>query len=204
DKETVQTLLDLITPRTPPELAAGLLGAVQGSTAPGAGRLILERLPGLTPSARAVGLGVLLSRPEWTRALLDGVGQGKVRLAELSPDQKQALAEHPDRALRRRARELLARGGVLPNPDRQKVLEELLPITREKGDPAAGKVVFKNQCAKCHVHGGEGTRIGPDLTGMAVHPKEHLLTDLIDPSRSVEANFRVYTVTTRKGLVLTR
>src|SRR5262249_25825353 len=82
------------------------------------------------------------------------------------------------------------------------VLEELLPITKEKGDPAAGKVVFKNQCAKCHVHGGEGTRIGPDLTGMAVHPKEHLLTDLIDPSRSVEANFRVYTVTTRKGLVL--
>jgi putative heme-binding domain-containing protein len=202
DKETVQTLLDLITPRTRPEFAAGLLGALQGSTAPGAGRLILERLPGLTPSTRAASLGVLLSRPEWTRALLDSADQGKVRLTELSLDQKQALAEHPDRALRRRARELLARGGVLPNPDRQKVLEELLPITKEKGDPAAGKVVFKNQCAKCHVHGGEGTRIGPDLTGMAVHPKEHLLTDIIDPSRSVEANFRVYTVTTRKGLVL--
>jgi putative heme-binding domain-containing protein len=38
---------------------------------------------------------------------------------------------------------------------------------------------------------------------MAVHPKEHLLTDILDPSRSVEANFRVYTVTTKKGQVLT-
>ena len=89
----------------------------------------------------------------------------------------------------------------MPNPDRQKVLEELLPITKLHGDAAAGKVVFKNTCAKCHVHGGEGNRIGPDLTGMAVHPKDHLLVDIIDPSRSVEANFRSYTVTTQQGQI---
>src|SRR5205807_7536929 len=46
-------------------------------------------------------------------------------------------------------------------------------------------------------------RIGPDLTGMAVHTKEHLLTDILDPSRSVEGNFRVYTVSTTTGLLLT-
>src|SRR5262249_54665380 len=57
--------------------------------------------------------------------------------------------------------------------------------------------------SKCHVHGSEGTRIGPDLTGMAVHPKEHLLTDIIDPSRSVENNFRAYTVMTTAGRILT-
>jgi hypothetical protein len=82
------------------------------------------------------------------------------------------------------------------------VLEELLPIVKLKGDPAVGKVVFKNVCSKCHVHGGEGTAIGPDLTGVAVHTKEHLLTDIIDPSRSVEGNFRLYTVTTTDGKVL--
>src|SRR5439155_786015 len=51
-------------------------------------------------------------------------------------------------------------------------------------------------------HSGQGTTIGPDLTGMAVHPKQPLLTDIFDPSRSVEANFRSYTVTTKKSLVL--
>src|SRR5262249_39480133 len=56
--------------------------------------------------------------------------------------------------------------------------------------------------SKCHVHGTEGARIGPDLTGMAVHTKDHLLIDILDPSRSVEGNFRVYTVITTKGLVL--
>src|SRR5262249_45187254 len=52
------------------------------------------------------------------------------------------------------------------------------------------------------VHSGEGTRIGPDLTGMAVHTKEHLLTDILDPSRSVEANYRAYQVTLKSGRVL--
>jgi len=90
----------------------------------------------------------------------------------------------------------------LPNPDRQKVLDRLMPLTKKSGDATAGKLVFKAQCAKCHTHSGEGTPIGPDLTGMAVHSKEHLLTDILDPSRSVEGNFRVWTVTTKRGRVI--
>jgi putative membrane-bound dehydrogenase-like protein len=203
DVATVEALLEQVTPRTAPEAAIGFLRALQASEAPEAGRLILERLPLLTPATRSACFAVLLSRPEWTRALLDGADKGKVTLADLSLDQKQALTDHPDRAIRRRAQDLLKRGGALPDPDRQKVLEEFLAITKEMGDAAAGKVVFKNQCAKCHVHSGEGTRIGPDLTGMAVHPKEHLLTDILDPSRSVEANFRAYTLTTKSGRVFT-
>jgi putative membrane-bound dehydrogenase-like protein len=203
DKETAKTFLDLVTPRTPPELAVGILRSLEVSENPDTGTLIVERLPALAPSARAAGLSVLLSRPGWTRTLLEQAGRGTVQLADLSLEQKQALAEHPDGGVRRRALELLRRGGALPNADRQKVLEELLPVTQVQGDAAAGKLVYKNQCAKCHVHSGEGERIGPDLTGMAVHPKEELLTHLIDPSRSVEGNFRVYTVTTAKGQVLT-
>jgi putative membrane-bound dehydrogenase-like protein len=203
DKETVANLLDLLTPRTPPDLAIGLLGALQASEVPDSGRLIVDRLTELTPAARAAAFGLLLARPEWTRALLDTAAQGKVSLAELPLDQKQSLVEHPNPGIRRRARDLLSRGGALPNPDRQKVLDDLLPITKVKGDAGAGKVVFQKTCSKCHVHGGEGTRIGPDLTGMAVHPKEHLLTDIIDPSRSVENNFRAYTVMTAAGRLVT-
>ena len=98
------------------------------------------------------------------------------QLADLSLDQKQALADASRPADRQpRAASCSKRGGGLPNPDRQKVLDELLPLTKQSGDAAAGKVVFKNQCAKCHMHSGEGTKIGPDLTGMAVHPKHELL-----------------------------
>ncbi len=63
-------------------------------------------------------------------------------------------------------------------------------MTEVTGSAVAGKEVFKQQCAKCHMHSGEGNRIGPDLTGMAVHPKEELLVHILDPSRSVEGNYR--------------
>ncbi|MCP4094685.1 MAG: c-type cytochrome, partial [Planctomycetaceae bacterium] len=58
------------------------------------------------------------------------------------------------------------------------------------------------QCANCHKHNGTGAEIGPDLTGMAVHPKQELLTHIIDPSRDVEGNYRRYTVTTLDGLLI--
>jgi putative membrane-bound dehydrogenase-like protein len=202
DAATAAKVLDLLTPRTAPELARGLLDAVGHSEAPATGAAIVERLPALTPAVRPAALRILLARADWTEALLGALEKGTVQLVELSLDQKQALAAHPSKAVAERARALLARGGGLPSPDREKVVQELLPLTKKKGDAAAGKVVFKNQCAKCHMHSGEGAKIGPDLTGVAVHPKEHLLVDILDPSRSVEGNYRQYTVTTRSGRVL--
>jgi putative membrane-bound dehydrogenase-like protein len=203
DAEAPADLLKLISPRTSPELAKGLLEAVAKSESREAGATIVASLGSLTPASRPVAIRVLLSRADGTKALLDAVESGKLRLAELSLDQKQALAAHPDRSVAGRAKKLLAQGGGLPNPDRQKVLDELLPLTKRSGDAVAGKEVFKKQCAKCHTHSGEGSKVGPDLTGMAVHPKLELLTNVIDPSRSVEGNFRVYTVAMTDGRVLT-
>jgi uncharacterized protein len=52
------------------------------------------------------------------------------------------------------------------------------------------------------VFNGEGGKVGPDLTGMAAHPKEELLIHILDPSRSVEGNFVQYSVATADGRVL--
>jgi putative membrane-bound dehydrogenase-like protein len=202
DAEPARSLLDLITPQTGPELAGGLIEAVARSEAAAVGELLVERLPSLTPAVRPAALRALLGRGEWTRSLLAGLESGDVQAGELSLDQKQALSSHPDPTIAAAARKLLASAGGLPSPDRQEVLEELLPLAEKTGDPARGKEVFLKQCAKCHVHGSEGSRIGPDLTGMAVHPKVELLTQIIDPSRSVEGNYRAYTVVTQDGRVL--
>jgi putative membrane-bound dehydrogenase-like protein len=202
DASAALQLLELLTPRTSPELARGILEAVGRSEAAEVGPAVTERLPALTPAVRPAAVAVLLGRARWSAALLDALEKGALPLTELSLDQKQALTAHPNKALAARAQKLLARGGGMPNKDREKVVQELLPLTKRTGDAAAGRVVFKNQCAKCHVHGGEGNKIGPDLTGMAVHTKEQLLVDILDPSRSVEGNYRQYTVTTRSGRVL--
>jgi putative membrane-bound dehydrogenase-like protein len=203
DAQTVRKVLELVTPRTSPELARGLLETLSRSEAAEVGPTLAKALPALTPAVRPAAVRVLLGRAAWTEALLDALDKGQVPLTELSLDQKAGLTSHPNRAVAERARKLLARGGGLPNPDRQKVIDELMPLTKRTGDPAAGKVVFRNHCAKCHTHSGEGAKVGPDLTGMAVHPRDHLLVEIMDPSRSVEGNYRQYVVTTRDGRVLT-
>ena len=202
DSEVASAIIGQINPRTSPELAKGLLTALQASEAPDVGQLIVAQLPGLTPDVRGSALSLLLSKAGWTKIYLDSVEKGKLQLAELSLDQKQALTTHPNEELRKRAVVLLQKGGALPNADREAVIKGLLAITKEKGDAAAGKLVFTNVCAKCHTHTGIGTSIGPDLTGMAVHTKEHLLTEILDPSRSVEGNYRIYTVVTNQGVLL--
>ncbi len=201
DAHAAGELLGLITPRTSPPLAVGLIGAVARSEATGTGPLLAARADAFTPGVRPAALRALLGRGEWTAALLDAAETGQVRLAELTLDQKQALLTHRDRALAGRAKILLAEGG-LPDPDRQKVIEELAPNVLNGGDAARGKLVFTAQCSKCHAHSGEGGKIGPDLTGMAAHPREELLVHILDPSRSVEGNFVQYMASTNDGRVI--
>jgi putative membrane-bound dehydrogenase-like protein len=201
--DAVDRLLDEITPRTPPSLAAAWLQALELSAAEETASRIMDRLDSLPPDAKANAFNVLLGRPEWTRTLLRAAAARPDLIADLSLDRKQALLAHPNRRIREQAGRIMQAGGALPDADRQKVLEELLPIAQAHGDAVAGKAVFTKYCATCHTHSGEGKRIGPDLTGMAVHPKAELLGNIIDPSKSVEGNFRVYTVETEEGQVLT-
>jgi hypothetical protein len=203
DAELAAELLDLAGAKATPDLARGILDAVARSDAPATGEAIVERLGSMTPALRAAALRALLARAQWTRGLLQAIEAGDVQIAELSLDQKQALAEHPDRGIAEEAKKLLARESGLPSPDREQVLAELLPLAERRGDAARGKAVFQKQCSKCHVHSGEGQSIGPDLSGMAVHPKTELLTQIIDPNRSVEGNFRVYTAVTKEGRIIT-
>ena len=199
DAAAASDVLAIITPRSSPDLGRGFVEAIGRSESPEVGANVIAGLGSLTPSMRPSAIRVLLSRADWSEALLDAIDKGVLQAGELSLDQKQSLTAHPSKKLADRAKRILARGGGLPNPDRQKVLDELMPLTQQMADAVAGKDVFKKQCAKCHTHSGEGTKIGPDLTGMAVHPKKELLTHIIDPSRSVEGNYRVYTVALADG-----
>jgi putative heme-binding domain-containing protein len=156
----------------------------------------------MTPKTQQKALDILLERPEWSKSLLVALEKNVIRIADLRADQGQILASHPDRRIAFRARKLLAKGGTLPSPDRQKVLDGLLHLTEKNGDPAKGLEVFKKNCALCHRHGDVGADIGPNLTGFAVHPRAKILTEVIDPNRSVEGNFRQYTVVTSNGRVV--
>jgi putative heme-binding domain-containing protein len=41
--------------------------------------------------------------------------------------------------------------------------------------------------------------VGPELTGIAARDRTEILIDILDPNRSVEANYRLWNVATRDG-----
>lgn len=200
--EVLVDVLDAINLQTTPDLAVGIIEAAGLSTADSLGTELVQRSAQMTPQAKAATMRVLLSRPATTTALLKAFEAGTADIGDLTLDQKQALRAHPDKEIRKSAEALMAKGGGLPDADRDKVLKSLLPLCEETGDLVVGKAMFVKHCSKCHMHGAEGKTIGPNLTGMAVHPKHELLTHIIDPSRSVEGNFRIYTVAKTDGLVI--
>ncbi|ADV62957.1 membrane-bound dehydrogenase domain protein [Isosphaera pallida ATCC 43644] len=204
DDATLRQIVETLGARTPPDLLRDTFRALASAEAPGLGVAVIERLPALPPSARQAAFQTLIARASSSAALLDALEAGNLAPSDLALDQRVALTNHPDPTLARRARSLLERAGGLPSADRQHVIEEWLDLTRQVGDANHGKAVFAQHCLKCHRHsalpGGEG--IGPDLTGMAAHPKSELLVHILDPSRDVEGNFKVYTVVTDDGLVL--
>ena len=203
DSAIVEILMQRVGGRASPEISAGLIGALGKSTAAYAPAAVLDRLGSFTPPVREAAVRTVLANRDWAAALVERLEKKLVSLGDIPIAERAKLMAHPDRQIQGRAKRVIAAGGGLPNADRQKVIDEVLPVVLAGGDAARGKAIFKEQCGKCHMHSGEGGKVGPELTGMAVHPAKELLIHILDPNRSVEGNYRAYTVTTDDGRVVT-
>jgi putative membrane-bound dehydrogenase-like protein len=196
----VPELLQRLGPQLDPQFAESLLRAVAASDSSHVPEELLKRWRFLSPNLRHAAISLLLQRPTWTQRLVQALEEGHLRRADLALDQIRALTQYPNPELARRAKAVLEQGGS-PTA-RAEVLKAYLPLASRRGDMDLGRKVFEAQCSKCHRFEGIGQSIGPDLTGIAVRTREELLTDILDPNRSVEGNYVQYTVVTRDGQVL--
>ena len=69
------------------------------------------------------------------------------------------------------------------------------------GDPEAGRRVYLDQsCDTCHIVGGEGQGVGPELTEIGLRrAAPHLRESILEPAKAVDEEYRVLTVTTADG-----
>ncbi|MCC9655421.1 ThuA domain-containing protein [Rhodopirellula sp. JC737] len=202
-EDVVFDLLESIGPQTTPATTLGILDALKNSRSEELGGALVEQTAASTPSVREAIIRVLLSQPNTTLELIESIEAGDLRMSDLSLNQRQALNNHPDKSIKEKAQQLLKASGGVPTANRVALLKDWLPVAHAKGDATLGAAIFKKHCANCHRHSGEGADVGPDLTGMAVHPKEELLTHILDPNQSVEGNFRTFAVLTTEGQVIT-
>ncbi|MCB1097693.1 MAG: c-type cytochrome [Verrucomicrobiae bacterium] len=196
--EVADAILSHVTLLSSPTLSAGLVNALSESRNDSTGEVIMKHWPTYTPTVLRAATSVLLRRSEWTLAMLDAVGKKTIARTDIAPEFWSQLRRNRDRRIGFRANRL-ADAGAEVSADRAAVVERLLPLAKEKGDAARGKEVFTTSCAVCHKFGTEGGAVGPDLTGIGSRDRSDILLEILDPNRSVEANFRLWTVTTKDG-----
>ena len=73
---------------------------------------------------------------------------------------------------------------------------KFLPALATPGDAAAGAKTFTALCAQCHTMGGQGGKVGPTMDGVGARDPKEVLADIVDPNRSVEANYRLWNIET--------
>ncbi len=200
--ETRAALLNRLGPRTEPALATALVDALASSTRDDLAPALLERWHELAPGVRSAALRVLRRRPSWTEALLDAVTASVVSRGELSAQDWQQLQSSPDAHIAERARTLSETAHGTPSARIAATLARLAAAPSEPGDPVRGGTHFERLCATCHHLGDAGGPVGPALDGMGARSLAELLSEIVDPNRSVEATYQMWVVQTVDGLVL--
>jgi putative membrane-bound dehydrogenase-like protein len=196
--ESVNAILAQISPTSLPALASGLLGALADSRLSETGPAVIASFGKFTPAARRSALATVLRRGEWAAALLNSIESRQLQRTDLGAEYWAQLKAHSDKDVAAKANEL-DKTVAVSSAEMEAVVKKLMPIAQQQGDVTRGKELFTTTCAVCHTLGGQGAQIGPDLTGAGAKPRADVLIEIIDPNRSVEANYRMWNVTTKDG-----
>lgn len=194
--DAMSPMIKGLTPPEPLQQALATLARTSDERVPG---ILFGAWSGLAPGARESAAGILLSRPAWTRQLIEALGGPGLRATDLSPIRRTQLANHPDQDLRALAAARLESAG---SPARAGVVAAYAPALALEGDPARGLPKFNELCAQCHKHGEIGLEIGPDVRTFAQHPKEKLLANILDPNLDIQPGYHAYNCETEDGELL--
>jgi putative heme-binding domain-containing protein len=211
--------LEALIERRPPELAGDLhalladkevrraalrgLAALPHEDTP---RRILAVYPDLTPVEKQDAVATLAARKESALELLHAIEAKRVPRTDVSAYVARQLFALGDDRVTARLREVWGdvRESTAQKKEQLKTYKSLLtPGNLSRGDLANGRAIYRKSCQQCHKLYGEGGDIGPDLTGSNRGELDYLLANLVDPSAEVAQNYRLSTVATSDGRVLT-
>ena len=192
-------LLALLAPRQPISVQVASVRALSEGRSAELPGLLLPRIRGFEPSVRAAAVRTLLSRDDWTKALLQAIqgdAAGGIGAASIEPSDRAPLLKHRDPEVARLAQ--AAFGRMTPG-SRAPVLADYASALQTRGDAGRGARVFERDCKGCHKVGDRGFALGPDLTGSASGDPAALLANILDPNASVPPAYVQYLVVDHDG-----
>ncbi|XOV70616.1 MAG: PVC-type heme-binding CxxCH protein [Verrucomicrobiota bacterium] len=148
---------------------------------------------------RRILLGIVLKRESWTKRFLNVLATGHFESGEqplvdatITPEMTIALRNLPNAALKPIVKEALDqrshRLGLNRVPD-QTVQQRFEKIAKLSRNTRHGQELFKQNCSVCHLFGGEGASVGPDLNALSDRSGLALLTAILNPNDAIEQTY---------------
>jgi putative heme-binding domain-containing protein len=133
-------------------------------------------------------VNTLATRKEWAKALLQAMADKKIDRGEVTDNTILRIQAFNDKELNALIEKAWGRTRQTPAD-----LAKLIDKTRDSlyeapASFARGKVVFANNCAKCHKFESGGAEVGPALEG-AGRDIEYILGNVLDPNRVIGAPY---------------
>ena len=157
------------------------------------------------PGERPALIDVLVSRPSFATALLQEIRDRKIPRTDLTPLHARQIRSFENADLTKLLTEVW--GELRDSPEDKLALirqlkERLTPDALQAADKGHGRLLFHRACATCHRLYGHGESIGPDLTGAGRSNLDYLLLNMVDPSATVGAEYRLSVIVLKDGRVL--
>ncbi len=202
DKEAVPVLFRLLSDRA---VADAAIRALRDFDHPQIAQELLNRFDGFRDGNKSLAIDTLSSRESYALELTNAVEAGRIAANEMTAAQVRQLLAFNNQ----RMRDVLESkwGTINETPEArlaaiQKWKVFLTPERLAAADLDSGAEIFKKACATCHKLYGEGSTIGPDLTGSNRGNLDYLLMNMIDPSAVVPREFTTSVLVLKSGRVI--
>lgn len=193
-RDKIDFLKNLVSPKTAimVQIAAiNALGRVPGLSS---SNYFLQQWPSLTPELKSTAIQTFLSDDERIKLLLDKVEAGEINKGAIGWGQSVHLRS--DGKYRDLARKILTETDAARN----EIIGRYTASLKSSGDAAKGKAIFQENCALCHQSGGKyGFALGPDLGTIRAWNNEDILTNILDPNRSIALGFDLWQAKLNNG-----
>ncbi|MFN3149569.1 PVC-type heme-binding CxxCH protein [Bremerella sp.] len=172
---------------------------------PAAAKLLVDNYRRFREPQRPEVLAILLSRSASANVLLDAMEKNRIPKSDVTAFHVRQMRNLGDDALSKRVNDVWGEVRESSEEKQKAMVYWKGRLTNEalsRADMSKGRVVFEGLCAKCHRLYGEGSNIGPDLTGSNRSNLDYLLQNIIDPSAIVSADYRMTVLQMEDGRVL--
>ena len=182
-------LLELIGAKETAEVQIAIFKSLEHGDSRAVVDKIVANWSGLPPAVQQAAVDFCFRRRDSQKMFLEAIAAGKASASAIGAERREMmLVFSRDEEMKALAKKLF--GASASN--RAALIEQYLPSTRQSAAANKGAEVFKRVCASCHRLKGVGVAVGPELADVRQKAKETLLTDILDPNRTVEPRYTSY------------